>query len=115
MENLTFTLARTVMLTTSEDWKLYHNYPGVISPRIWEENALKEHPILEKYFARDQFDCYVTTAALLGLSYKQYISDHAVSVWQTNLDVNSLYSTVMDITTFNETYMGSFKVEKDGE
>jgi hypothetical protein len=102
------------MLTTSEDWKLYHNYPGVISPRIWEENALKEHPILEKYFARDQFDRYVTTAALLGLSYKQYISDHAVSVWQTNLDVSCMYPDIMNEKKFKQEYMCSFKVKKDG-
>ena len=72
MGNLTFTLARTVMLTTFEDWTLYYNCPGAISPRTWEENARKEHPILEKYFARDQIDLFVTTAALLGLSYREY-------------------------------------------
>lgn len=113
MGNLTFTLARTVMLTTFEDWTLYYNCPGAISPRTWEENARKEHPILEKYFARDQIDLFVTTAALLGLSYKQYISDHATNKWHPTLDLCSMYPAVMDTDTFNLHYMGSFNGVED--
>tara|TARA_R110000851_G_scaffold105219_1_gene223300 strand:- start:913 stop:1209 length:297 start_codon:yes stop_codon:yes gene_type:complete len=61
------------ILTTDEDQELYNNAIRVVlRPHQWENKIRRENPILEKYFAREQFDRYVTTAALLGLSYREY-------------------------------------------
>jgi hypothetical protein len=65
------------MLTTEEDWDRCRNTGAlVMRPSEWEENVREENPILKKYYERGQFDRYVTTAALLGLSYATYFNEN---------------------------------------
>jgi hypothetical protein len=64
------------MLTTEKDWDRCRNTGAtVMRPPEWEESVREQHPILKKYYERGQFDRYVTTAALLGLSYKEYFNE----------------------------------------
>jgi hypothetical protein len=64
------------ILTTDEDWELYVDSTKTLArPTAWEAEIREKNLILKKYYERGQFDRYVTTAALLGLSYREYISE----------------------------------------
>jgi hypothetical protein len=54
---------------------VYRNTAQILlGPSAWEAEIREKNPILKKYYERRQFDRYITTAALLGLSYREYVS-----------------------------------------